>query len=87
MQGKTINARSCRWRGAAAEFKLDRANKPACVKVVCGGHVRLVGCSAAARWMGISRTTLYLIAEGGGKGFAKETVALVRAEYPQLLEG
>lgn len=37
--------------------------------------------------MGISRTTLYLIAEGGGKGFAKETVALVRAEYPQLLEG
>ncbi len=37
--------------------------------------------------MGISRTTLYLISEGGGKGFAKETVALVRAEYPQLLEG
>lgn len=42
--------------------------------------------SAAAKWLGMSRTTLVAAVEGR-KDIAAETVALVRAEYPELFGG
>lgn len=77
---KPVNMKSRIWRKGV---KIDRRRKPQCVAVTVGGKRRVIGQSAAAKWLGMSRTTLVAAVEGR-KDIAAETVALVRAEYPEL---
>ena len=76
----TVNMKSRIWRKGV---KIDRRRKPQCVAVRVGGKLRIIGQSAAAKWLGMSRTTLVAAVEGR-KDIAAETVALVKREYPEL---
>ncbi len=75
-----VNMKSRIWRNGV---RIDRRRKPQCVAVRIGRKVRVIGQSAAAKWLGMSRTTLVAAVEGR-KDIAAETVALVRREYPEL---
>ena len=77
-----VNNRSRRWKPGVV-FTLDRAHKPECVAVRFGKQLRIINSCAASRWLGIAPTTLRHVVENKGE-FAKETVALVRREYPGL---
>lgn len=81
MQTKRVNRKSSIWRNR--DMKCDRRRRPQCVKVTVGGRIRVVGASAAARWLGVSRTTLFNVVAGKLQ-FAPETVELIRTEYPEL---
>ena len=81
-RGKPVNMKSRIWRKGV---KIDRRRKPQCVAVRVGGKVRVIGQSAAAKWLGMSRCTL-VAAVAGRKDIAAETVALVRREYPELFK-
>lgn len=78
---KTINPKSRIWRNGAP--KLNRRNKPECTVVKVGGKLRVLGQSDAAKWLGMSRMT-FVGAIQGRTDLAKETIDLVRREYPEL---
>ena len=89
--GAVVNAKSSIWRNRKG-FRIDRRRKPEVVVVRLGGKIRIVGAIAAAKWLGVSRTTFANIVQkpNGGTGRncpAAETVALVRSEYPELFRG
>ena len=61
--------------------------KPTLLVTNVDGDMRLVGVGKAAKWMGLSGTTLRNIANGRGEamGYSAETMARVAREYPQLM--